>query len=668
MVTVQGSTAGVMIDPANIDGLLEKEWLLSNQRGSYAAGTVLGCNTRRYHGLLVASLRPPVERVVALSGLLEAVEVGGEVYELANFEFSDRMHPQGYKYLQEFRRGAGVHFRYDLGCVTVEKSIYLAADHDVVVICYDFSGGGSAGRFSLRPLVALRDFHALQSSSASLEADQVGDVVTARVLDPHGPAVHMSCRGASFSRHTDWWYAMHYRQELRRGQHDYEDVWAPGCWEMPVADGERVTLVVQAEAGPQRPGLLEVDVDELVEQLRGRDERLYELAGAVDEQERQLVKAADQFVVRRQMASKRDSASILAGYYWFADWGRDTFISLPGLLLETGRIAEAREVLETFAGAVDAGMIPNCFDDYTDEPHYNSVDASLWFINAAYEYLLATDDKTMFSVELGQVAGQIIEAYSQGTRFGIHADDDGLITGGDADTQLTWMDARCNGVSFTPRYGKAVEINALWINALRIMGQTAEEAAARRRYESMAQKAAESFAEVFWNEEVGCLNDCVLPDGTADATIRPNQIFAVALRFSPLTPAQQSAVVAVVERELLTPYGLRSLSPGDPRYQGHYEGDQFQRDSAYHQGTVWGYLIGPFVRAYLEVNDYSGQAIEQGRQMIAPLLGHLNDDGILGSVSEIFDGDWPHQPRGCGAQAWSVAALLSCKKLLDKGA
>ncbi len=652
------------ISSENLDELLEKEWLLTNDRGSYAAGTVLGCNTRRYHGLLVASLLPPVERIVTLSNLLETIHYQGRTCELSNFEFSDRLHPQGYRSLRQFRQDTGVHFRYELDDLVVEKSIYLAHDQDLLAVTYDFSGSVEGGRFSIMPLIALRDFHSLQSSSTSLSMDQTDDVYTAHVLDPHGPAVHFHCPDATFEGSDNWWYAMRYRREAARGQHDYEDVWAAGSFQTDFVCPARVTLIVQATAGLQRPGPLDIDVDELINSLRSRREKLYTWAEVRDEHDKKLVRAADQFIVRRRISESQISTSILAGYHWFADWGRDTFISLPGLLLETGRFSEAREVLVTFGSVLNEGMIPNCFDDYGGQPHYNSVDASLWYVMAAYRYLLATEDEQTFNKHFRPVVEQIVEAYRDGTRFNIHADDDGLIVCGDAETQLTWMDARCNNVSFTPRYGKPVEVNALWVNALHILAQTASDKVRRRYWLDQAQLAEKSFRKLFWNTDQSCLYDCIMPDGSPDASVRPNQIFAVSLPFSCLDSEQQLSVVRTVQEHLLTPYGLRSLSSQDSRYCGRYQGDQYSRDSAYHQGTVWGFLMGPFIEAFLKANQFSPESARQAYDMITPLLDHLDNDACLGSVSEIFDGDPPHQPRGCIAQAWSVAELLRVKKLL----
>jgi predicted glycogen debranching enzyme len=312
-------------------------------------------------------------------------------------------------------------------------------------------------------------------------------------------------------------------------------------------------------------------------------------------------------------------------------------------------------------------MIPNCFDDKDGSAHFNSVDASLWFINAAFQYLTATDDSKTFMQELMPVIRWIIDSYHKGTRFGIHADADGLITAGDSQTQLTWMDAKCGGMAFTPRYGKPVEVNALWYNSLCWLAQfyARRDIENAKHYKSMADKAGASFCKLFWNQSRGCLNDCILPDGSVDASIRPNQIFAVSLPFSPLSDEQQKSVVDVVERQLLTPYGLRTLNAGDSRYKGQYSGPSQQRDEAYHQGTVWPYLIGPFVESFLKVNGFSRKSKKKAAEFISPLLDHLTKDGCLGSVSEIFDGDPPHRPRGCIAQAWSVAELLRAYQLVN---
>jgi predicted glycogen debranching enzyme len=360
------------------------------------------------------------------------------------------------------------------------------------------------------------------------------------------------------------------------------------------------------------------------------------------------------------------TTTILAGYPWFMDWGRDAFIALPGLLLSTERYDDAASVLTTFAAAAEDGIIPNRFDDYNDLPHYNSIDASMWFVNAAFEYVKASGDENLFRSKLLPVIRWIIDCYSQGAKFGIHADTDGLITGGNAETQLTWMDAKCGSEVFTPRYGKAVEINALWYNALCRLTDyfRSKDDDAASQYMRMANEVSANFARVFWNEANKCLYDCILPDGTTDASIRPNQIFAVSLPFSPLSVAQQKAVVEAVHNYLLTPYGLRTLNTQDIRYQGKYTGPQFDRDRAYHQGTVWPWLIGPFIEAHLRVGDFGKKSRKEAAAYLRPLLEHLAEDACIGSISEVFDGDFPHHPSGCFAQAWSVAEVMRAYLLI----
>jgi predicted glycogen debranching enzyme len=321
----------------------------------------------------------------------------------------------------------------------------------------------------------------------------------------------------------------------------------------------------------------------------------------------------------------------------------------------------------TFAQQADEGMIPNRFDDRSDTAYFNSVDASLWFINAAFQYLNAANDTKTFMQQLLPVIRWIIDSYNKGTRFGINADADGLITAGNSETQLTWMDAKYDGVAFTPRYGKAVEINALWYNGLCWLaqfyaGRNIENA---KHYKSMADKVAASFCELFWNESAGYLNDCILPDGSVDTSLRPNQIFAVSLPFSPLSVQQQKTVVDVVQKNLLTPYGLRTLNSEDNRYKGKYTGHQQHRDEAYHQGTVWPYLIGPFVASFLKVNDFSQESKKKAAEFIEPLMQNLTEDGSLGQICEIFNGDAPHKPKGCIAQAWSVAELIIAYQLIN---
>jgi len=649
-----------------LEELLGKEWLLTNQRGSYAASTVLGCNTSGYHGLLIGSLTPPINRTMALSNCLETVTCGSQVFQLSTFEFGDKLIPGGYACLREFWRDDAVHFLYSLNPVEVLKTIRLARDSDTVIVEYTFRNIREPVEFLLRPFVGLRDFHMLQKSDARLTCDDSGSGLLIRHDTPTAGELLLDCPALRFERDAQWWYNFSYRVNRTRGLACAEDLWAPGSFRGQV--GSTSHIVFQARFGEHlRPGREpSVDADLVRSELVEHQGDLIRTAKAQSRIDRVLSLAADQFIITRGDAAG-ERISILAGYPWFADWGRDAFIALPGLLLATGRHEEAKSVLTTFAAAADQGMIPNRFDDRSHTAHFNSVDASLWFIHAAFEYLDATGDLPVFSRELLPVIRWIIDSYHNGTRFNIHADYDGLILAGDSSTQLTWMDAKCGDVTFTPRYGKAVEVNALWHNALCRMSRFCKQKHLpdASRYAQMAAKVGGSFAVAFWNEEQGYLNDTVMPDGSVDASLRPNQILAVSLPYGPpLTRQQQRAVVTVVERELLTPYGLRTLNRQDARYKGRCEGSAYQRDEAYHQGTVWAWLIGPFVEAYLKVRDFSPESRREAAQMLEPLTRHLTQEACLGSISEIFDSDPPHTPRGCPAQAWSVAELIRACRMV----
>ncbi|MCL5280279.1 MAG: amylo-alpha-1,6-glucosidase [Planctomycetes bacterium] len=641
-----------------IEDLLKKEWLLTNSRGSFASSTVVGGHTSGYHGLLVGSPDPLVRRLMTLSNCLEMLLWNGPALELSTFEFSDRFAPQGYTQQQEFRRDIGAHFLYRTQPADLCKSVYLARDTDTVLVEYTFEEVREPVDFVLRPFVGMRDFHTLQRSGAPLTCRITDNLVHIQNAAVPDCGLLLSCPPARFQSDPQWWFNFIYRVNRDRGLSYREDLWAPGFFKTHIEGSTRFVFWAHlGAAGESEPA---VGPDAIKEDLRLHQQRLWEQAAAREKTHRILCLAADQFVVKRR-SSGGDRTTVVAGYPWFADWGRDTFLSLPGLLLATGRHKEAGSVLSTFAAAADRGMIPNRFDDRTGEAQFNSVDASLWFIHAAFEYLEAAGNVDEFSQRLLPAIRGIIDAYQAGTHFGIHADADGLITAGDQNTQLTWMDAKCDGIAFTPRYGKAVEINALWHNALLRLqrfceGQQLPEA---RRYAAMAEQAGRSFCKLFWNAELGYLNDVVLPDGTVDASLRPNQIFAVALPFGPpLTRAQQWAVVNTMEQKLLTPYGPRTLSSRDPAYKGRYEGSPRCRDEAYHQGTVWPYLMGPFLEAYLKVRGHSVESKSDAAEFLRPLLRHLVEDGCLGSISEVFDGDPPHRPAGCPAQAWSVAEIL----------
>lgn len=639
------------------DRQITREWLLTNGRGGFAAGTMAGVPTRRYHGLLIAAAQPPLERWLFLSSILERVTIGEEAIEFAQFEFEGAFHPKGFSYqtassLNNISSPPFVQFVFATDDVQLTKWIVLMPDRDEVIVRYRLSTRTPQPlTLELCPLVAMRDFHGLtQRFDPGFAVDRTqGHVAVDAFFE--GPRLWMRVDryddglDVTFDQCPDWWRGLVYRVESQRGLEDREDLFVPGWFRVEGDATIDVALRGAADFGGTKLVAPEpvtwsppVDVDE----------------SATEEQ--RLSRATNAFVVDRLRADGRFSKTILAGYPWFGDWGRDSFIALPGLLLETQRFVEAREVLETFAGALADGLIPNRFDDYGIGCIYNSIDASLWYIYAADAYLNASGDKTAWPDFLEAACESIVNSFNQGTKFNIHADSDELIVCGDEDLQLTWMDAKCDGVVFTPRHGKPVEINALWYHALCVMADRTADDICSERYQRLADQVQKSFVQVFWNKERDCLYDVVRDDHANDA-VRPNQILAVSLFYSPLNKTQQKAVLSTVRRELLTPFGLRSLSPNHPAYAGRYSGGRFERDSVYHQGTVWGWLIGPYVEAYLRVHDFSASAKTHMRKQLRHLIAHLDEAG-LGSVSEIFDGDPPHTPRGCFAQAWSVAELF----------
>ena len=641
--------------------LLDKEWLITNRIGAYASSTVVGCNTRRYHGLLIAAAAAPVGRLLALATVMEELTVAGQTFELATNEFEDTFSPGGTAFLSEFRNDTAATFVYRADEATLTKEIMLAESANVVAVRYTLAG--ASGRLRLRPFVALRDYHHLrqadQPRQLTFEATDGGAMVQDLKWPDH--TVYLSANGAEFESEGQWWHRFVYRADIARGQDGQEDLYCPGSFVTDLTPGGSCLLLASANT----PSAVDFDAT-----VAARSERLTELAESVgpgaDQATGRLAAATNTFIATRTFRHEKPAATILAGYHWFADWGRDAFIALPGLLLTTGRFDLARQVFQTFASHIADGMVPNRFDDYSSAPHYNSIDASLWFIIAAERFLAATGDVAFWRNTLMPAADAILTAYHDGTRFDIRADGDGLLTGGSQETQLTWMDAKLGDEPITPRHGKPVEINALWHSAHRIMAErTAEfDSEMAAHYAHGADLIAPAFVRTFWNAEAGCLFDCVC-DGRADATIRPNQIFAVSLPHSPLGPFQQRGVLRVVTRDLLTPMGLRTLTPRDERFRGRCGGSWESRDRAYHQGTVWAWLMGAFIEAYLKVEGAKPFAIEQARNWLSTFDEHLAEAG-LGFISEIFDGEAPHAPRGCIAQAWSVAEVLRAKTLVEQ--
>jgi predicted glycogen debranching enzyme len=644
-----------------IADLLEAEWLIANQIGAYASQSVTGCNTRRYHGLLVAATKPPVGRLTALSQLHERLAVGAGTHDLSTFEFPNTIHPRGASLLHEFVNDVVPRLVFRIGALTLTKEILLAEAANAVAVRYTLRGG--SGELRVRPFVALRDFHNLRRAHEpnllTFELTDSGAVVNDR-MHPAG-ALYLAARGASFEPDPQWWYRFHYRADHSRGQDADEDLYCPGCFVMRLADGEPAQFTASLSDPRQ------VDFDDTAGRRRLHMQELVAGLGSdAGEFCQHLAVASDAFVVRRHFPNLPPSWTVLAGYHWFADWGRDAFIAMPGLLLCTKRFAQAREVFRTFAENISQGMVPNRFDDYSTLAHYNSIDASLWFIIASERYVEATGDMTFWRRTLLPAIQRILDCYQEGTRFDIHADADGLIMGGSYDTQLTWMDVKLGDEAITPRHGKCVEINALWHSAHRILARRCREIDPQlaERSAAKAEMIAQAFNKAFWYDLGEYLCDC-LPDGMRDASIRPNQVLAVSLPYSPLPADRQAAVVRLVSQRLLTPMGLRTLDPADPRYRRGYGGSWESRDRAYHQGTVWAWLIGPFIEAYLKVQNFKPFALAQASKWLDGFNDHLRTAGV-GYISEIFDGDAPHSPRGCIAQAWSVGEVLRARRLIDE--
>ncbi|MCA9969957.1 MAG: glycogen debranching enzyme family protein [Anaerolineales bacterium] len=638
-----------------------REWLVTNGIGGFAAGTIAGTLTRRYHGLLLAALQPPLGRTLLLAKLDETAEYDGIYPESGRFYplhhnrwASGTAEPHGYRHLNRFHlEGATPVWTFGIGNALLEKRIWMQPGANTTYIQYRLTRATGPLSLEARAFVNYRDYH-----STTIMNDWFPDVVDLAdglkfEMFPGAQPLYLRSDRATFSAQFEWYEDFLLSVEEYRGQNDVQEDHIYGALlRVTLQPGESVTVVASTE-----PDAL-LDGDAAYAARQKLEATLVERAQArharpLPPEIRHLVLAADQFIVKRPTPSEPDGRSIIAGYPWFSDWGRDTMVALPGLTLITGRPEVAASILRTFAQFVDMGMIPNRFPDVGERPEYNTVDATLWYFEALRAYHAATGDDALVR-ELFPTLEIIVDWHRRGTRYNIYMDaQDGLLHAGEEGVQLTWMDAKVNDWVVTPRIGKPVEINALWYNALCVMADFAALAGADAApYQEMAAQVAAGFAR-FWNADMGyCYDVLDAPDGH-DGSLRPNQLLAVSLPHSPLPADRQRSVLDACARHLLTAHGLRTLSPDDKTFIGQYGGDQRKRDGAYHQGTVWGWLIGPFVSAHLRVYGSPGAALTY----LTPLLHNLSDAGV-GSISEIFDGDPPFTPRGCFAQAWSVAELL----------
>ena len=635
----------------NLEAALEREWLETNGLGGYASSTIVGLNTRRYHGLLMAATNPPVGRMLLLSKLEETLIVNGERFDLSANQYSGAVHPQGYQYLKEFRLNPFPIFVYEIAGVTLEKSVFMVQGENTTVVQYKRlkkSRTVKECHLEVHPLVAFRDYHSTGHENSIL-SNHIESVPGLATIKPYAdlPQLHFTHNAEELVPTGYWYRNFEFAAERARGLDFSEDLFNHFSLKFDLGKTPSATVIASIE---QRDVS---DADKLRKAEVNRRKKLL-LGTKSNELIQALTLAADQFIVARG-----DQKTIIAGYHWFADWGRDTMIALPGLALTTGRYEVAKSILLEFAQYVDQGMLPNRFPDAGEAPEYNTVDATLWYFEAVRALLAHTEDYDFVRTHLYDVLKDIIDWHEKGTRYQIRVDSDGLLFAGEPGVQLTWMDAKVGDWVVTPRIGKPVEIQALWYNALRVMESLAAKFGDRsnqERFTVLAERAKASFNAQFWNEAAGCLYDVVNGD-LHDSSIRPNQIFAVSLAHSMLDDERAQKVVAVVERDLRTPVGLRSLAANDPNYIGIYQGDMRSRDAAYHQGTVWPWPMGAFITAYLKVNGKSRLARKQAGKWMDGFLPHL-EKACLGQISEIFDGDAPHIARGCVAQAWSVAELL----------
>ncbi len=666
---------------------IEREWLLTNGIGGFASSTITGGNSRRYHGLLVAALNPPVERHLILSQLHEVLCIDGSEYSLHSFSTGGYV-KKGFLNQHSFEQDPLPVFTYNVGGVMVEKTVTLVYGENTAVIMYRMRTGRSQVRMNISPLVNFRDYHGDSSRYHIRMQQKAGSDHT--LINPYelGLDILIGCPGSKYEAAYDCWFeGMYYDVEQERGLQSYEDHYIPGTFNIEAGPGSDkcffvVCTILDRRSGTESTAISEgtvkaylagqdVDFDGgdrysaliarymdhaygefAVEAEKARINKLTE--GCRDEFHRLLTRSVDHFIVYRRSTRSR---TILAGYPWFTDWGRDSMISLSGLTLATGRYADAADILSTFSKYIRYGLVPNMFPDEDGDPGYNTVDAALWFFEAVYRYVDKTGDIELVRSGLYDSMVQIYEAYCMGTLHDIHMEDDCLISAGNADTQLTWMDAKADNTVFTPRHGKAVEINALWYNALKILEQISVKLCRESdKFKILADKVKSSFANVFWNEDGKYLYD-VVNEGQKDDSVRPNQIFAVGLSFPVIDGSMAEYVVEKVWKELYTAYGLRSLSPRSEGYKGRCTGGRYERDSAYHQGTVWTWPMGYFITAFSRTFGKRPGFAEMPGEFLKPFMDHLQH-ACLGSISEIFDGDEPLTPRGCCAQAWSVAEVL----------
>ncbi len=633
---------------SNFDEAIQFEWLETNGLGGWSGSTIIGCNTRRYHGLLVASTNPPVERTVLVSKIDEKIIVNGFTFELGVNDFGDAINPQGNQFLTKFTKDLFPEWTYEVNCVVLKKTIAMVHGENTTLILYTVVKAAKPFMLQLQPFVAARGYHELQNNKSNLwwDVDFSNGIFKNHPYEG-APFVYISVPDATYEHNPNWFDHYNYLEERNRGLDCREDLLNHGTLSVTLKKGQTIGIIVSTENPEGR------NAKELFEKEIARKKSL--LVKQPENQTIQdLILAADQFIVQRG----DDLKTVIAGYHWFTDWGRDTMISLPGLCLSTGRFEDAKKIIAAFAKSISIGMLPNRFQDGDETPQYNNVDGTLWFFIAIYKYYQSTNDSDFILKELLPVMTDIIDWHFKGTRYNIKVAEDGLLYAGEQGQQLTWMDAKIADWVVTPRMGKPVEVQALWYNALRIyceflcLDNQMETAA---QYATKAVLARQSFKKLFWYEQGNYLYDVIDKNNIPDATLRPNQLFAVSLPFALVEDKEAKAILKTIEDKLYTHFGLRTLPTYDLRYVGVYEGSVYKRDACYHQGTVWAWLLGSYIDALIKVRGSKGKT--QAKIVIEEFVPHLAE-ACIGSVSEIFDADVPYHPRGCVAQAWSVAELL----------
>ena len=645
---------------------IKREWAVTNGIGGYAGSSMIGAHSRTHQGYLIASLHAPIERYLVFSKINETATVGTST---VSFETSQHcasgktVYTEGQKFLTSFIYDGSVHYTYETDNFSFEKHITLKRNANVCAVSYELTAGDNDCTFTLTPLFNYRE-HSESSTPDTLRFDTFTEDRTFYLVPEKNKdiAIRFQTSEGTFSeRETVYDIDMQLQIEVDLETDGLDCHYCPVDLSIavPANTTKKVSILCSIGDVNERPAPVSAtEAFSILEKNARCHAELFEKAGYRDSFANQLVLASDQFLTYRESTKMM---TVLAGLPWFTDWGRDTMIAFTGLTLCTKRFKEAEEILLTFARYIRHGIVPNMFPDDNMPPLYNTVDASLWYFYAVYQYLHynpAAEAEAFVKEQIFPHLKEIISAYEKGTDFSIYMEDDGLIHAGSGLDQITWMDVRVGDWVATPRHGKPVEINALWYNALRIMESLCEkfdeDASA---YRTRAEQVKESFNAKFWDSANQCLFDVVDGD-EPDDHIRPNQVYAVSLPFSLLPEEQEKAVVALVEKELFVGCGLRSLAPDHPDYHGIYCGALAKRDAAYHQGTAWGFLLGGFFSAYMKVNHHSSSAAANAVRMLEPVRKHLTDSGCIGSISEIFDGDAPHNPRGCYAQAWSVGETL----------